>query len=460
MILLLGAGFLAAVGVGLVVYTRVNTDVVGVTTVFLALTFGMSARWVVGPLGAIGQPALLVAGACAWWWATARMSRDPGLHRGPDAVRGLLLFVAWFLLLTFVLSFTRPLTTAEANESARSVLLFTALFGVALLIGDGVADRTRLDVLVDRLISAAMFLAVIGIVQFVFGRDPWTAIDIPGLVLNRDSASVGERAMFNRPFATALHPIEFGVVTAGMLPLALHRALHPAAGRGPVGRWIPVLLLGTAVPMSVSRSAVVAIVVGLLVLAGRWSWQRRAVMSVRAFVFVVWLWALVPGLIGTVLSLFENAGNDPSIQARTDRIPRVLELWSQQPWIGRGFGTYNNTDHFLLDNELFALLIDTGVVGVAIWVGAMVAICGLVLAGTARSDPGTRHLAGALVACIAALLSSMATFDAFAYRILLGALFVLIGCGMALRRLERETAAPGTPPRPPLSEPRRGLTAR
>lgn len=442
MILVLGAGILAAIGVGLLVYTRVSTDVVSVTTVFVALTFGMSARWVLAPLGAIGQPALLVAGACAWWWVLGRASRDPGLCRQPDAMRGTLLFAGWVLLLTFFLSFTRPLTTAEANQSVRTVVLFAALFGVALLVGDGITDRDRLDVLVDRLVTAAAFLALIGVVQFVFGRDPLTVIDIPGLVMNRETASVGERAIFNRPFSTALHPIEFGTVTAALLPLALHRALHPSRRRGTLGRWAPVILLGSAVPMSVSRSAVVSLAVGLLVLAGRWSWKRRAAMSVAGLVFLVWVWTLVPGLLGTVLSLFEHAGNDPSITARTDRIPRVLALWEQHPLLGRGFGTYNITDYFLLDNEVYGLLLDTGVIGLTTWVCAMAVVCALILSATARSNPTTRHLGGALVACIAALLSSMATFDAFAYRILLGALFVLIGCGMALRRLERAVAPP------------------
>lgn len=447
--MVLVAGFLAAVGVATLVYMHVDTDVVWVTSVFLVLTFGMSARWIVRPFGAIGQPAVFVAGACLWWWVMGRIARDPGLARGPDRIRSVLLSLWWFLLLTYVLSFTRPLTVAETNGSARAVVLFSCLFGVALLIGDGVADRDRLDVLVDRVVTAAAFLALIGIVQFVFGRDPWTAIDFPGLVLNRDSASVGERAIFNRPFATALHPIEFGTVSAALLPLALHRGLHPRVGRGLPGRWGPVILLGSAVPMSVSRSAVVSLVVGLLVVAGRWSWRRRAAMSVAGLAFVVWVWALVPGLVGTVLSLFENAGNDPSVTARTDRIPRVLALWEEHPWLGRGFGTYNINDYFLLDNEVYGMLLDTGVIGLAVWACTMVAVCSLILSATARSDAATRHLGGALVACIVALLASTATFDAFAYRILLGSLFVLIGCGAALRRLERASAS-GTVGRAPL----------
>ena len=461
MTLVIVAGFLAAVGSAIVVFTRFDTDVVGVTSVFLALTFGLSARWIVAPFGAIGQPAVFVAGGCLWWWLVARLFRDPDLARRPDRIRAALLSLWWFLLLTFVLSFTRPLTVFEANGSARAIMLFSALFGVALLIGDGVTDRDRLDVLVDRLVTAAAFLAVIGIVQFVFGRDPWTAIDLPGLVLNRDTASVGERAIFNRPFATALHPIEFGTVTAALLPLALHRGLHPTRGRGVIGRWAPVVLLGSAVPMSVSRSAVVSLVVGLLVLAARWSWERRAVMAVAGLGFVVWVWALVPGLLGTVLSLFENAGNDPSIQARTDRIPRVLALWEEYPWLGRGFGTYNIHDHFLLDNEIYGLLLDTGVIGLVVWACTMGAVCTLILSATSHSDPATRHLGGALMACIAALLASTGTFDAFAYRILLGSLFVLMGCGMALRRLEQEaTVAPMPTSRDSATDRAEGLTAR
>ena len=103
----------------------------------------------------------------------------------------------------------------------------------------------------------------------------------------------------------------------------------------------------------------------------------------------------------------------------------------------------------MLDNEVYGMLLDTGVIGLAVWACTMVAVCSLILSATARSDAATRHLGGALVACIVALLASTATFDAFAYRILLGSLFVLIGCGAALRRLERASAS-GTVGRAPL----------
>lgn len=434
----LWAGLLAVAGVVGLLLTRTRRDVVTLLTIVVALTFALSARWIVGSLGAIGQPALLIALVGAWWWAVARMSADRHLDRGPNPLRTTLLAFSWFLLLSFSLAFTRPLTSLETTSAIRAVVVFGALIGLALLIGDGVSDRDRLDVLLRRLLLGATFLAIIGVVQFVFGTDPWTTLRPPFLSLNHDVGLVNARALFNRPYATALHPIEFGVVTASLVPLALHYSLYPLQSTGWVWRLGPVLLLGAAVPMSISRSGVVSLVTGLLVISFRWSWARRLTIGAAALAFTILLWGLIPGLLGTLRSMFVNLGNDPSVQARTDRLPHVIELFSERPLMGLGFGTYNLEDYFLLDNQIYATLLSVGLIGTLVWVAVMVVLCVGTLRATRGADPATTHLGGAIVASIAALLVSTATFDAFAFRILTTVLFILLGAGIGLWRLRRD----------------------
>jgi O-antigen ligase len=159
-------------------------------------------------------------------------------------------------------------------------------------------------------------------------------------------------------------------------------------------------------------------------------------------VFIVFVGLTVKGLVGTLRNLFTTADNDSSVQARVDRIPKVLKLISEYPYFGRGFGRYNLENYFLLDNELQKTAIETGLVGVAVLVVFIGFVC--VMAWRTRLGDESGTLPGtALTATILGLFISSYTFDAFFYRILTGVLYLSIGLVGALYRVtapERERA--------------------
>ena len=79
--------------------------------------------------------------------------------------------------------------------------------------------------LIDALLAGTAFMCAIGLVQFFTGVDLSTFLRIPGLEsLKATQGGVRTRSIFNRPFGTALHPIEFGVVAAACVPIAWWRA--------------------------------------------------------------------------------------------------------------------------------------------------------------------------------------------------------------------------------------------
>jgi hypothetical protein len=57
-------------------------------------------------------------------------------------------------------------------------------------------------------------------------------------------------------------------------------------------------------------------------------------------------------------------------------------------------------------------------------------------------DPGRRDLAQALTAAVAVPMVTFLTFDGFAFSVVAGFTFVVIGCCGALRRLSTSEAAP------------------
>jgi O-antigen ligase len=123
-----------------------------------------------------------------------------------------------------------------------------------------------------------------------------------------------------------------------------------------------------------------------------------------------------PGLIRTLFSLFNNAGQDSSIDARTGDYPVVFHYVSLSPWLGRGTGTWIPPQYRVLDNQWLVTLLDCGIIGVA----AMVAlhVTGIVLAykalrrSTIEED---RHLCAALISTQVIAVAVAATFDSLSF---------------------------------------------
>ena len=126
---------------------------------------------------------------------------------------------------------------------------------------------------------------------------------------------------------------------------------------------------------SLSRSAILTLAVGMLVLFLGSSWRERTALAGAGAAFLVACWVAIPGLVGTLRSLFQNADNDPSVQARLDRTPEVLRLITEHLWFGRGFETSSHLRSIpRLDNEIQKMAIETGLIGVAVFVAFIVTV--------------------------------------------------------------------------------------
>ncbi len=80
-------------------------------------------------------------------------------------------------------------------------------------------------------------------------------------------------------------------------------------------------------------------------------------------VAVVGLRLAIPGLVGTLYSLFSNLQNDPSVSGRTSDYAVVLGLFDQHAILGRGLFTFVPRYYRILDNQYLMILVELGVVG-------------------------------------------------------------------------------------------------
>jgi polysaccharide biosynthesis protein PslJ len=416
-------------------FVLTERDAALLVSVYVVGLMVVPARYVLAPLGALGAPATVIGLLAGVWWVASRANQGLGAAHGQQPVRIALLIYLWWSALCYALAFTRPLAEVEVGAATRVLLGTMSLVSIGLLAADGIRDRSRLETVLRRLVMVAGLSASFGILQF-FGTDLVPYLRLPGLVLNSDLNSVGLRSDFARVAGTATHAIEFAVVLAVVAPLALHFALHGPPERRP-SAWFWTLSILLALPMAVSRTAVVGIVVSLVVLSLRWSWSQRVWLGMLGVVMMLAMRVIAPGLLGTLRALFAWWGADDSIEGRTEDYGPLYNFVSESPWVGRGTGTFEPSVYFFVDNEWFLSAVNTGVVGtitllVLFVVG--VSCCRGVRRRTAEAS--TAHLAQALMAGLLALGVTYGTFDGLSFRISAGLLFLLLGATGALWRLE------------------------
>lgn len=409
-------------------------DAVNLITVYLVLLFCIPANLIIGPLGSSGTPAQMFGLVAGGWWLTAKLAGALGSAQRWNILQRAMLCFLVAVVLSYIAATVRPIDAIEISASDRAILLVLSWAGIFFLASDTIPSRARLNVLLRRLVFLGGLLATVGIIQFITATNWVDQISIPGLTPNNDLGGVFSRSGFSRPSGTATHPIEFGVVIAMVLPIALHYALSDTH-RSFLVRWYPVVAIAFAIPVSISRSAIVgAVVVFAMVLPG-WPRSRRHAAYVAMLGFGVAVYLSVPGLIGTITGLFTGIAGDGSAQSRTDSYGIAWSYVEKAPLFGRGQLTFLPA-YRILDNQYLLSLIEIGffgtlsllvLFGLGVWVGMKVK--------QLTADRALGYVGQALAACIAAGACSFATFDAFAFPLVSSFIFVVLGIVAAASRI-------------------------
>ena len=431
-------------------------DAAALLSLVCALLFVLPSRLVVPGLGAAGRPANILGFVLFVMWCFTRLV--PGLavrRRNPaHLVLGLLL---GYTALSWWLAYARGVQPAEGRSADRFVIEIVSLVGIALTAADGLATRRRLEVVLVRLCYFAGVMAAVGTVEFFTRINVASYIKVPGLRLNADVVALKTRggggyggSLFARVAGTALHYIEFGAVLAICLPIALHFALYSQPGRQRRFRWCLVALLFINLPFAISRSAIVGLMIVALTMMTVWRPRMLGRAIIGLAISLVGFKLLVPGLIGTIRSLFTNLNNDPSIKGRTSDYAVITPLIHARPWLGRGGGTYIPSLYRVLDNQYLGTLIEWGFVGLAVLVVVFLtpAFFGRAVRRHAVDDEA-RHLGQSITAAALVGVVLSGTFDSLSFPTFSACFFLLVGASAALWRttvVERQPSCSGMTP--------------
>ena len=419
-------------------------DAVTVLSIYTFLLIAIPAALVVAPLGAVGGPATIFAALVLVFYLVTWLHPALAPAHGRMAVRAAAILLTCAIIATYVSANRHAMPGLERNGIDRGIILICGWLGVLVMAADGIPSIERLKKLLGRAVIGATAMAMLGITQFFTGLDATQYIVIPGLrpqTLNTDLLS---RNGLNRPSATAAHPLEFAAVLGMVLPIAINRARFAPPGKR-LQRWLQVALIGAAMPMTVSRSAVLAVVAVCLVLLPTWPKLERRIAYAVLALGVTSLWFLVPGLVGTFSGLFATLSGDTSTTSRTSAYGTAAPYISQHPWFGHGFNTFFPASYFFTDDQYLLSLIEIGVIGLLALLALF--ITGLVTAQRIRratTDPEMRDLGQSLTATIVVSMVAFGTFDTLSFNMAAGLTFMFLGCtGAALRLVRAQAAQPG-----------------
>jgi O-antigen ligase len=335
--------------------------------------------------------------------------------------------------ISYVLAMSRPMSPDERSPADVALLALISWTGTLLLTHDGVYTRRRLDTLLWRFAVCGGLIAALGLVQ-VATRQLWVdQLSIPGLS-SAPAYGLTTRGGFPRPAGTSIHPIEYGVVLAMILPIALHVGFYQTR-RAFLIRWLPALALIAIIPLTSSRSAYLGALIALIVCMIGWPRIRRLRALGVGVGGLIAMIAITPNFLNSIIGLFTGAGEDPSIASRTDSFSLAFEFIDQLPWFGRGLGTFL-PKYRIFDNQYLLLLVTIGVVGTLTFVALAVTAVLMTarLRGTLQEE-SSRDLALTLCASVCAGFTCLFMFDAFAFPMTMGTLFLVLGMTGALRRI-------------------------
>ncbi|MGE5828353.1 MAG: O-antigen ligase family protein [Micromonosporaceae bacterium] len=416
---------------------RALVDVPVVLSFTIALLFVLPEGLILPNLPLVGRPGLIVAMLLFSWWALARL--NPWLVVvGPQPLRWLVLAYMIAFMLSYLAGTMRGLTSLEQNGQDTAVLSACAFIGILLMAADGIPNWERLRGVLRVFVWCAGFMAIVGLLQGVLKIDVTRYLLIPGLQLKGELAGLENRGANQfRVAGTALHFIEFSAVMAMTVPYAIHLARFSASRLHRRLAAAVALLAAAAVPMSISRTGVIALAVAILVMLPAWGWRLRYNIMAMAVGMLGVLMVVRPGLVGTIRSMFTSAGSDPSITGRTERYGLIGHWFGQRPWLGRGpFSVVPGVNGgIVFDNQWLYTLVTQGIVGAAAL--AALHIGGITLATIAyrrSQEAEVRHLCVALISTQLIAILSEGTYDAFYFTTYSSVLALLLGVSGAVWR--------------------------
>jgi hypothetical protein len=364
----------------------------------------------------------IVVGLVLLGWAAALLV-DPTVRLRRTPLDGPIAVLVAASLGSVAVNYTRVLPLASAV--LKSVTLFLSLVLLYYFVTGVVTSAGRIVAVVRFIVSGVAVVAFFALVEQKTGLNVFDHLASVLPVLRFEGAfAPAIRNGVARAFGSADHPIALGCLFAMTVPFGFALARSRSAAW-----WAPTAVILLGILSTGSRTPVLAIVVGVLVLL----WLRpRDIVPVLPLVAALFI---TIGIVSpkTITSMadtfFPSSGllaqqqaraSDPTLNSgRANLVPRIEE-GMRRPILGQGVGTrQTGSDNPLrnapiLDNQWLGTFLDVGLLGIGAWCWLLVRIIRR-LGRIAQSEEGEGLLAAGFAASITGFAVGMLTYDTFAF---------------------------------------------
>lgn len=361
-------------------------------------------------------------GGQAWRMLAGRT--DPAVWRPTGASLGLAAYLVVALLVG--LSFAAP-GVSVASGSSRAVDLLQQLAALVVCTGLIREDGDPFGFVMPT-IAILMTSVGIGFIEHVTGGS-WGHFlfsRLPSQSNTPAATPLQTRGNAVRIRAGADFALSYAIVLVALLSMLFVAAL---LGRG-AKRWLLAaggVLSLVAIYWSGSRSALLALVVMVLVL-GLLARRAAVTMTMIGLVIVVALAVLALPALGHHFSAGIDQG---SINVREQRLPIILGAVSQRPFTGLGLSGLSLLGISAVDSTYLLVYGETGVIGLAALLGAMVATFWSIGRGLkGNGDPAYRVLAAGSMAGILAILAGGVALDVIDLPSVADVIWILAAIGL------------------------------
>lgn len=299
-------------------------------------------------------------------------------------------------------------------ELAIKQLALLATYGIFFALCTSIIRAGEVTKMIKTMLGLACVVAVSVIAEYRLGINPfhdWIGPLFPGYVRPPELHSVDSIGRL-QIFGPGVHPLVPAVMLSMALPFAFawlikaedraHRLLYGA---------VVVLLIGGAVATQ-KKTAIVGPLVCVLVLT---AYKPRAMVRLAplALVLFVVVHLTAPGALGGVIDQFAP-GSVNKVNTTQDRVSdyeAVVPDVVDHPLLGRGYGSYDQKKHRILDNLYLTLAIGVGLLGLLAYLAIYVASFRNANRVARSGDPDRAPPAMAAAAAIVVALISGALLD-------------------------------------------------
>jgi O-Antigen ligase len=401
-------------------------------------------------------------------WLLTLLADPDSVKLYPTGLRGPMIALAVTLVISVVLNLGAIHERGIIMVVIFKFSFFTSFLFVMLILASVLKTQADIDRVVRVMVAGGAFVGFSTLIENKTGFNVFDHLHTICPIFVFDPAGVPEglqsRGSGFRVYGSAQHPLALGAALVLILPAAIYLCRRT---RKRVW-YAATAVIAIAALATVARTAVMMLVVEAIMLAAL---KPRAVRRLWWVIppFLVAVNLAVPATLGTLKASFfpsgglvaeqsTNPGGDAS--NRVSDIGPSLEESKKTPFFGQGWGTRvpetldPTKTRRILDDQWLGVLLEAGWVGVFAWGWFFIRNVRLLARASLQEQSDLSWLLAGLSAAILGFAVSMFTYDAFGFPQATLLLFIMVGLGIAARRVSATQAIT------PAAQPRRLVAVR